>query len=66
MKLADIELAASIRPDVTPDRVTRLYKEANIALPAAVTKRLEDVDLFHERLRDNRLKRHECTRENKP
>lgn len=56
-QLADIELAMTLRPDVTPDRVMRLYKEAEVALPASVAKRLEDVNLFHERLRENRLRR---------
>lgn len=57
IRLDDIALAMSIRPDVTPSRVVQLYEEANVALPGAVTKRMEDVDRFHERLRDNRLRR---------
>jgi len=56
-RLADIELALTIRPDVTPDRVERLYTEAKIALPDAVTQRLIAVDAFHTRLRENRVKR---------
>ncbi|HUY33904.1 MAG TPA: DUF2326 domain-containing protein [Pirellulales bacterium] len=57
VRLSDIELALTIRPDVTPDRVNRLYEEALIALPNAVTKRLSEVDAFHNRLRENRLNR---------
>jgi uncharacterized protein YydD (DUF2326 family) len=56
-KLSDIALAMSFRPDVTPERVARLYQEAEVSLPTAVTKRLEDVDRFHDRLRENRLHR---------
>jgi len=57
VRLSDIELALATRPDVTPDRVTRLYTEAKIALPDAVSKRLDEVDAFHARLRENRLLR---------
>jgi uncharacterized protein YydD (DUF2326 family) len=57
VRLEDIELAINMRPDVTPDRVGRLYREAEISLPNEVTKRLVEVDRFHERLRENRLKR---------
>ncbi len=54
---ANIDEAMSIRPDVTPERVKRLYAEAEFVLPAAVVKRLDEVDAFHARLRENRLKR---------
>lgn len=57
VRLANIELAMSIRPDVTPERVKNLYVEAEVALPNLVLKRLDDVDAFHARLRENRLKR---------
>ena len=56
-KLDDIELSLRIRPDVTPDLVEKLYREAKIALSDAVKKRLTDVEKFYERLRQNRLKR---------
>lgn len=57
VRLADIELALSWRPDVTPDRVRQLYKEAQVALPEAVNKRLDEVNAFQMRLRENRERR---------
>ncbi len=57
VRLANIALAMSIRPDVTPERVKKLYDEAKFALPELVLKRLVDVDAFYARLRDNRMKR---------
>ncbi len=61
-KLADIDLALNTRPDVTPDRVKKLYAEAKVTLPDAVTKRLTEVEQFQERLRANRLRRLEVER----
>ncbi len=63
-KLADINLALNTRPDVTPERVKKLYAEAKVALPDAVTKRLVEVEQFQERLRANRLRRLELERKN--
>lgn len=56
-QLADVEMSLSVRPDVTPESVTELYKQAEIALPQGVTKRLDDVYKFFERLRENRISR---------
>ncbi|MDB5343966.1 MAG: hypothetical protein JWP89_2343 [Schlesneria sp.] len=56
-RIADVELSMTLNPDVTPDRVKRLYREAEIALPNLIKKRLDEVDAFHTRLRDNRLRR---------
>ena len=42
---------------MTPDRVKRLYNEANYALPGNVTKRLDEVEVFYTRLRENRQRR---------
>lgn len=62
LRLKDIELAMSVRPDVTPARLRQLYAEAAFALPATVLKRLDEVDQFHERLRENRTRRLEQER----
>ena len=40
--------------DVTPERVMKMWKEANIALPDLVCKRLEDVRNFHLGIQTNR------------
>ncbi len=56
-KLDDIELSLRIQPDVTPDLVERLYREAEVSLPNSIVKRLSDVEKFYERLRLNRIKR---------
>lgn len=53
----DLELALAIRPDVSPERITTLYKEASISLPELVRKRLEDVQDFQRRLQQNRQNR---------
>jgi len=56
-RLTDLELAMLLRPDVPPDKVVRLYEEAEVSLPEAVTKRLSQVEKFHERLYENRVRR---------
>ena len=56
-RLSDIELAMRVGPDVAPDRVVKLYEEAKFALPDTVTKRLGQVEKFHERLHENRVQR---------
>lgn len=61
-RLEDIAIALAVRPDITPDRVRRLYEEARVVLPDAVSKRLDDVDAFHTRLRENRVRRLEQER----
>jgi uncharacterized protein YydD (DUF2326 family) len=55
--LADIELAMLVRPDVAPDRVVKVYQEAMLTLPETVTKRLNQVEQFHKRLHENRIRR---------
>ena len=62
VRLNDINLALAIRPDVAPDRVRRLYEEVDFALPGKVIKRLDDVELFYTRLRENRGRRLEQER----
>ncbi len=57
VRLRDIELALHLHPDVAPDRVRRLYEEANLVMPASVTKRFEEVEVFYARLRENRIRR---------
>ena len=56
-RLRDIDLALDLHPDVAPDRVRRLYEEASIVMPASVTKRFEEVEIFYARLRENRTRR---------
>ncbi len=55
--LADLELAQKVQPDVSPTQVVEVYRQASVALPALVIKRLEDVQAFHHRLRENRNQR---------
>ncbi|WP_237722423.1 DUF2326 domain-containing protein [Singulisphaera acidiphila] len=62
VRLRDIDLALELHPDVAPDRVRRLYDEANIVMPASVTKRFEEVEVFYSRLRENRTRRLEQER----
>jgi uncharacterized protein YydD (DUF2326 family) len=56
-RIRDIELSLSLQPDILPDRVQQLYREAKIALPEQVIKQLEDVEQFHSRLRQGRQRR---------
>lgn len=53
----DIRASLKRRDDVSPAQVISVFKEALLALPDAVVKRLDDVEQFHKRLRDNRIKR---------
>ena len=53
----DLKLSLSDNPDVSPEQVTSVFKEAMVALPDLVVKRLSDVQAFHQRLRENRAKR---------
>lgn len=55
--IKDIELALQFTPDVPPERVVNIYKEAKIALPKAVVKRLKEVEEFYCQLKENRSKR---------
>jgi len=54
---ADLKLALKVKPDVSPAQVIDVYREASVALPALVVKRLEDVQTFHRRLHENRSQR---------
>jgi len=54
---ADLELALDIKPDVSPEQVIEMYREASITLPTLVVKRLEDVQEFYRRLQENRSAR---------
>lgn len=62
-RLEDIDASLEMRPDVAPERVRRLFNEANFVLPEAVSKRLDEVEAFHARLRENRLRRLKQERE---
>jgi uncharacterized protein YydD (DUF2326 family) len=53
----DLMLALDVRPDVAPERVAALFREAAAALPDLVTKRLQDVQQFQRRLQQNRKSR---------
>ena len=37
-----------------PDDVTRIYESVGIELPGLVVRRLEEVEIFHRRLIENR------------
>jgi uncharacterized protein YydD (DUF2326 family) len=53
----DLLMSLNVRQDVPPQRVTDLYREASVALPELVKKRLDDVQDFQLRLQRNRRSR---------
>ena len=55
--MSDLDLALKQKPDVSPSQIVALFKEATVALPLLVVKRLEDVQAFHARLYENRRER---------
>ena len=52
-----IERSLAISPDISPDLITQLFEEANVALPELVQRRVEEVASFHRELLENRVKR---------
>lgn len=55
--IENIEKSMRLQPDIAPDLVAALYREAQVALPEAVLKTLDEVRQFHEQLLTNRIKR---------
>jgi uncharacterized protein YydD (DUF2326 family) len=52
-----INRSLELRPDISEERLLRIYKEARAALPDNVVKQINDVTEFHNKLLENRLKR---------
>lgn len=55
--ISDLEMALAVKPDVSPEQVLRVFQEASVLVPELVVKRLEDVQVFHQRLQENRSSR---------
>ena len=52
-----INKSLNIKTDVSADKIIAMYKEAKVELNDMVVKRLEEVQDFHNKLLDNRMKR---------
>jgi uncharacterized protein YydD (DUF2326 family) len=55
--IANIESSLQITPDIPKKKVLDLYREAEIFLSDAITKKLDEVEEFNKRILDNRATR---------
>lgn len=55
--LANIEKSLNLTPDIPKKKIEQLYRDAQIALPDLITKRLSEVEEFNSKILDNRSRR---------
>lgn len=55
--LANIEKSLNFTPDIPKKKIEQLYKDAKVALPDSVIKKLAEVEDFNNKILDNRSKR---------
>lgn len=55
--LSNIDNSLNIKMDVSTDNIISMYKEAKVELNDMVVKKLYEVEEFHNKLLDNRIKR---------
>ena len=55
--LKNIDNSLNIKIDVPTDSIIEMYKEAKVELNGMVVKKLQEVEEFHKKLLDNRMKR---------
>ncbi len=53
----NIDKSLNIKTDVSKDKIIAMYEEAKIELNDMIVKKLEEVEEFHNKLLDNRMKR---------
>ena len=53
----NIDKSLNIKTDVSKDKIIAMYEEAKIELTDMIVKKLEEVEEFHNKLLDNRMKR---------
>jgi uncharacterized protein YydD (DUF2326 family) len=52
-----INASLEVRPDISPEKLLRLYSEARAKLPDSVIKEINEVNEFHNKLLANRVRR---------
>ncbi|WP_163322360.1 DUF2326 domain-containing protein [Draconibacterium mangrovi] len=55
--LKNIERSLEIKPDVSKQKIKKLYKEAKFQLSDMIIKRLDDLEVFNNKIISNRIKR---------
>lgn len=55
--LDSINKSLSVKSDLTIDTVALLYKEANFIMPEKIVKKIEEVQVFHDKLTTSRIRR---------
>lgn len=55
--IANINASLNIRPDVSIDQIQRVFNEANSKLPDLLVHELSDIEDFHNKLTETRVKR---------
>lgn len=55
--IKNIENSIEIQPDISKEEIVRLYKEAQFIFNKKVTKQIEEVEAFNEKLLNDRYKR---------
>lgn len=53
----NIDKSLSIKTDISKDKIIAMYQEAQVELNDMVVKKLEEVEVFHNKLLENRVKR---------
>ena len=55
--IENIDKSLSIKTDISKDKIIAMYEEAKVELNDMIVKKLEEVEEFHNKLLDNRVKR---------
>jgi uncharacterized protein YydD (DUF2326 family) len=55
--LQSIQKSLALKPDVDSQRIIGLYTQAQMEIPEILKKRIEDIQLFHQRLVTDRIRR---------
>lgn len=55
--IENIDKSINIKTDISKDKIIDMYQEAKIELSDMIVKKIEEVEEFHNKLLDNRMKR---------
>lgn len=55
--IENIDKSLNIKTDISKDKIISMYEEAKVELNSMIIKKLEEVEEFHNRLLNNRIKR---------
>jgi len=55
--IENIDKSLNIKTDISKDRIIEMYKEAKVEFSEMIIKKLEEVEEFHNKLLENRIKR---------